>query len=808
MIPVLYRKDEIDFTSNGLGRLVDCITGSATEEVNGSYEIEFEYPTDGNLFDYMIEHGGVVYTIHDDRKDLQAFDIYSHTTPLDGFVTFRARHISYRLNPIMVKPFTAVSCADAMQGIKANSATRNPFTFWTDKNVGTGFELDHPESARALLGGKEGSILDVYGKGEYEFDMFNVKLYLNRGRKTDVTIRYGKNLKELNREYDESDTFSAIAPYWKNDEEVVYLPEIVVVSDSVPVEDMPWTDENGEYIHGTNGEPIYFRYARIEPVAMDLSASFDEKPTVEQLREKARQYLANNKPWEPHENITIDFEALWQTTEYESVAALERLALCDSASIYYPEIGIIVENKKIIKTQYDFLNERYLQMEFGALQSSLAETITEAVQSDINDLRAAVAQSASSYDLERAIEEATKAITGGLGGHLVIKMNANEEPEELLIMDTDNIATAVNVWRWNLNGLGHSHNGYNGPFSDVALTMDGKINASMITTGILNAALIQTGTMAADRIKGGTLLLGGSNNTNGSWVVQDANSTEVARGDKDGVTSKALTATKYVYINAGAGSYFKMPISATKPDTEYFLITNEGQYPFLIYARSQNPDYPNGVTSYGIDVSTPYSYSGFFVGDADGETKTRMRASGFIVENSNARIYAVASRGIGAELRTEDFDSVLFTLDLDGDFFCKGTKSREVDAGEFGERLLYCYETATPTFGDIGSGTIGEDGTCYVWIEPIFAETISNAEYLVTLQEYGDGRCWVKERNSGYFVVEGTPHLEFGWEIKAKQKGYDQIRIGAPKQTEEAKMDYGALASDYVSTLQKGRIEL
>ena len=135
-----------------------------------------------------------------------------------------------------------------------------------------------------------------------------------------------------------------------------------------------------------------------------------------------------------------------------------------------------------------------------------------------------------------------------------------------------------------------------------------------------------------------------------------------------------------------------------------------------------------------------------------------------------------------------------------------GTKSRVVDAGQYSRRLLYCYETPSPMFGDVGEGEIGADGRCYVWLDPVFARTVSTEGYQVFLQRYGAGDCRVAERRPGCFVVEGEPGLRFGWEIKAKQRDFDQRRLDpaeaayVPEAT-----DYGELAAAHIDNIRKER---
>jgi len=145
---------------------------------------------------------------------------------------------------------------------------------------------------------------------------------------------------------------------------------------------------------------------------------------------------------------------------------------------------------------------------------------------------------------------------------------------------------------------------------------------------------------------------------------------------------------------------------------------------------------------------------------------------------------------------------------INGSAVVTGSKSRVVNTEQYFNRLLYCYETPTPMFGDIGEGIIGEDGYCYVSFDPIFARTITTDQYQVSLQKYGEGDCWILERYGSYFIVQGTPNLKFGWEVKAKQRDYDQLRL--EKYEEEPfklpEQNYGEEAESYINNLKQGRI--
>ena len=134
-------------------------------------------------------------------------------------------------------------------------------------------------------------------------------------------------------------------------------------------------------------------------------------------------------------------------------------------------------------------------------------------------------------------------------------------------------------------------------------------------------------------------------------------------------------------------------------------------------------------------------------------------------------------------------------------FTVTGTKSRLVETKDYNDRLLYCYETPTPMFGDIGEGQTDDTGVCEVWLDDIFAETIdTEVKYQVFLQMYSEGSLKVTERNSMYFKVEGTPNASFGWELKAVQRDYDTMRLEEPVENQEEDTTIGETYS-YLESL-------
>lgn len=566
MIPILYEGTEQSFTSNGLGRLADAISCKVIEERNATYELEMTYPVTGVHFD-DIREGRIILAKPFDGGLTQPFTIYQITKPLNQVVTVKAQHISYQLSGIVVMPFEANSCISAIAGIKTYSSTTNPFNFTTDKQVTAHYEVSAPTAARALLCGQQGSILDVFGKGDYEFNRFDVTLRVNRGSDNGVTLRYGKNITDLKNVVDLTNVYTGIVPYWMDGEgNRVVLPEKVVLS----------------------GHESEYPYKIIKPV--DFSSNWETQPTVEQLRTAAQNYVNSNEGWKLKNNITVSFVALWNTEEYKNIAPLERVKMCDTVHVVVPKFNIDFDTK-VIKTDYDVLQERYNSITLGDSYYTLSTVFTEEL---------AHSEEQQSTHMQQAIARATKLIQGGLGGHVVFNVNADGEPQEILIMDTDDIQTAVSVIRMNKNGIGFSTNGYNGPFH-TAWTIDGHFVADYIDSGTLNADLIKAGRlqdeagnnywdMVTGDFKLSAAALVGSN-TAGNL----ANKTEVSNGDAATLSSAVTSAAAYAQnAEAAAKAYAAQQDEYAKADAE-------------AYARSQDAITLTAAQVYAANGITDYN---------------------------------------------------------------------------------------------------------------------------------------------------------------------------------------------------------
>ena len=497
MIPILYAKNASEFGNNGIGHLKDAISCKVTEERNGAYTLTLQYPIGGAWYESITE-GSIIKAKANETSELQLFRVYKSSKPMKGVVTFYAEHISYDLKglPLALLSMTDTTAEAAINAGFAACLLPHRFTGRSDITTLNKINITKPRSLRNFCGGEAGSVLSVWG-GEFEFDNFTVWLHRRRGANNGVVIRYGKNLTDAKQERNISACYTHFCPYAikktetrneageviESTEETITLPEGVI-----------------ELINPEN-----IGHSRALP--LDISDKFadGEELNVENLRTHAEEYIESHKLGVPDVNITLSFMQIWHSPEYAKSAGFERVALCDTVTVFFEDLGINAE-AKVIKTEYDTLEERFSKLEVGDAKSNLTDTVS-GIKESIEDTKKSLTESekAASLALQSAIENATNRITGNSGGYVVLYPANN--PQEILVMDSDDKETATRVWRWNSSGLGYSKNGYNGTYG-LAMTMDGAIVADFITAGTLKAINIS-----------GCTIEGGSLNINDKFTV-------------------------------------------------------------------------------------------------------------------------------------------------------------------------------------------------------------------------------------------------------------------------------------------------
>lgn len=470
MIPILFPASATTFNTNGLGRLADCLTCVVSEERNGPYECEITYPVTGVHFN-DIKLSSIVVVKPSPTQSLQAFRVYRMSRPMKGVVTIYLRHISYQLSFIPFKAFSAQSLAGALAGFKTNALEPCPFTMTADFTSTSSFAVPLPASIRSYLGGREGSIIDVYGNGaEWEWDNYSCKLHAHRGADRGVVLRYGKNIIDLKQEQNIENTITGVLSYWTSDQVNVVL--------STPVE-----------------SPTAQNFPFPRTVVVDMTDKWENAPTQAELRQATQRFVQQTGVGIPKVSIELSFLNLADTLEYKDNAPAEQISLCDTITVDFVNLGVQTK-AKIVKVEYDVLLERYNKLNIGDSRSSLADTIEDQLQ--------ALALRPTLDQTQVSIDRATGVLNSGLRGHVIINRNQEGWANEILFLDNENMAAARNVLRINNAGIGFSSTGYQGPYYQ-SWTIDGHF------------------------------ALGGVNNAYGDFEILDSSGKPLGEWNKDGL---------------------------------------------------------------------------------------------------------------------------------------------------------------------------------------------------------------------------------------------------------------------------------
>lgn len=422
--------------------------------------------------------------------------------------------------------------------------------------------------------------------------------------------------------------------------------------------------------------------------------------------------------------------------------------------------------------------------------SQLSKTVTELRKNQKKEL--------SNYD--KQVQAMNQLAINAMGFYQTVEVDGTDGSQIVYMHDKPSISDSKVIYKETIDGFFLSQDG--GKTYSYGRDSNGNAIVNVLSAiGII-----------CDWIKGGTLTLGGDNNVNGEMLLRDNNSSIVGRWNNEGMkiykgsiegASIKLgnkedqygilqvfgpSGASYVSLSASSG------IWAQKATLGGFTLDNTGLHGYSSVFESSDGNrislkIRNGYL-YGESYYSPH-YGRFNLGyhDTSGysslnlwdrDEKTLCSLSPYSIYISNGTISA-------------------------RNLVLSGTKSRAAKTRSYSDRLLYCYETPKPYFGDIGEASLDENGLCYVFIDDIFYETINTeCRYQVFLQKYGQGDVWVRERLPTYFVVEGTPNLSFGWELKARQLGFETERLETySKPEEEESIDYEAEANKYMENYYK-----
>lgn len=294
--------------------------------------------------------------------------------------------------------------------------------------------------------------------------------------------------------------------------------------------------------------------------------------------------------------------------------------------------------------------------------------------------------------------------------------------------------------------------------------------------------------------KGGTLTLGGVNNENGSIQILDAIGAEVGKWDKDGLNiKKGSIYGSTIYLDKEKASALIVGRNNSKEiftigsmgmhidNTNMGLLTSDSMVVDLMggWFHGLRMKASNNGRGYGSSIS-PECFSIGWAEDLQGWSDAMSPVKSYTFSISENSTGCLSIRINGSNYINDYVDISPRGIKT------TGTKNRVVPTENYSNRLQYCYETASPMFGDIGEGITDENGECIVEIGDIFTETVTTRiEYQVFLQKEWQGDLWIEKKEENYFIVHGTPNLKFAWELKAKQKDYEYVNLEEDVDREE-----------------------
>ncbi len=444
----IYSNDCKDFNNNGLGILLDFKTSpKITESLNGNFELNFDYAIKGKNVEHLIVDN-IIKAPYDGKNQL--FRI-KKVKPNLSKINIYAAHIFYDLSEnflVDVAP-TQKNAVNAISWLLEHAMFKTNFSITGDTSAILSARYVRKNIVDAILGA-DNCIVKKWG-GEIERDNFNIIYHCQRGADRGVRIKQGKNIKEVELEIDFTSVVTRIIPQGANE---LLLPEIYV--------DSP--------IINTYRNPIVAKY-EFNDIAVDDNTTEDQ--AYELLREAAKKLFSDDNIDKPTISVKVNWLELSKTEEYKNYSNLEYVRLGDTVTVQ----ALGYEYKiRVIKVVYDCLLNTYTSFEIGDPKADF-------VSNTVDNIATQIQQNSSSI-LQQAKQMATALINNGFGGNVRIY------PDRILIMDTDNEATAKNVWQWNLNGFGHSSTGIDGKY-ETAITIDGQIVANSITTGKMSAERIE-----------------------------------------------------------------------------------------------------------------------------------------------------------------------------------------------------------------------------------------------------------------------------------------------------------------------------
>lgn len=851
MIPILYEAKTSDFTGNGTGFLKDATECTVKEVRNGTFELTLKYPENGVYADKLTEDA-IIKAKPNNKDNDQLFRIYKSGKTIAGVNTFYAEHISYELNsnPICQPVIEGKNPQQAIEQVLSQAAVPNNYTAWSDIQTRNSTGVDDVISVRKMLGGVEGSILDTWG-GEYQFDNFTIKLWKSRGKDTGETIRYGKNLITAEQEKNIANTVTAIFPYarYKKDETseeeiLVKLSEGIIKTPNaeryarLKCEPVDFSDKfkDGVVITEDMLRKVATAYAQsgIDEPSISIKASFQDMNKI-----KGNENLATFNSIDLCDIVTVIIEKLDIDVKAKVV------------SYTYNVLKERAENVEIGETRTNLTKQITAESKEQADRiiktATFSEKLEASLKQRIADATAAITGNSGGYVVLYPPENPQEIFVmdtpdtktaknvwrwnkAGLGhssngvngpfnvaiqqdGTIIADFIGAGELDGMLIKAGTVKAESLSV-EYKQSVTTKAQELADQAESNANSATDDKLKNYSTTTEMQSALTVEAGKISAkvsetyETKENATQKMTDANNALESYKREANAAIEL---NADAIKSKVTAGEVTSQIEQSAES-IRCQAKKISWKSDSSEMTEDGKL-------TCNDVKINGGDINLIQIGNLPSISVYDKKKKQGFTIHKSNIYGFNDEETNTitvtnnRIGSIALRGSstgdGSECSLYNHSLSLDGAPNSGQYtnisatalYCTGSKHRVVRTQDYGERLLCCYETPSPMFGDVGAAQTDETGKCLIFIDEKFAQTI-DLEYLydVFLTKYGPGDCYISERTPSYFVVKGTKNLKFAWEVKTIQRDYENLRLEAHTR-EKDDTDYIYDVSAYMNTL-------
>lgn len=568
----IYTKDTTNFNNNGLGFLTDVINCYVIDEINGNYQLNMEYAINGHLSEYLVEENIIKCKVADTTEQLFRIKVVEKNFKT---IQITAQHIFYDLLDNFLEDTYPknLNGQQFLTHILNNTNFATSFTAYSNISDIKSARYVRRNPVMAIMGDIDNSMINLFG-GELKRDNFTINFLIKVGNDNGVKLSFGKNITGIDLTIDINEMATRVMPQGYDG---LLLPEKYV--DSSLINNYPTPK-----VLKINFDDVVY-----DPESTEAGVYTNLQDAYDALREKVRELYSLGLD-KPKININIDWIELSKTNEYKNYANLEKVNIGDTITSNI--FGTDYETR-VISTTYDVIKDMIINFQIGTFKASLTNSI--------NVLNQEIKKIDPSSILTQAQVNATNLITTAMGGYIY------KTQSELYIMNTDDPTTATKVWRWNINGLGYSNNGINGPY-EIAMTMDGSIVANFITTGQLNTSVIQGYGTLTTQVQDNTNAIGDRTGKTSS-ITQDIASLEAQIGDIADITTSASANDGSIdsseLQNIAASYPIRIEIKPNNDNISY-LYPNSSLFPSnSLYSKTRKLRFTNTDTNEVFDYILP-----------------------------------------------------------------------------------------------------------------------------------------------------------------------------------------------------------